>query len=83
MDRKGTKAGFSPASRPKRSRFHGNQYTVEEDVHRARDYRAREISTLRFRVLLKLLLFFFFFSSDDLLKRCFRSKTRALGVKNC
>ena len=36
MDRKRTKAGFSQASRPKRLRFHGNQYTVEEDVDNPR-----------------------------------------------
>ena len=59
MDRERTEAGFSQASRPKRLRFHGNQYTVEEEVDNPRHY--YEISTLLFRVLLILLLLFFFY----------------------
>ena len=36
MKRKRTIACNSQASRPKRLRFHGNQYTVEEDVDNPR-----------------------------------------------
>ena len=32
MNRKGSKEYLSQANRPKRRRFHGNQYTVEKDV---------------------------------------------------
>ena len=83
MDRKRAKAGNSQASRPKRLRFHGNQYIVEEDVDNPRtsgNCRAREISTLLFRILLILLLLLvlllFLFASDDLLKRCFKAEIK-------